>query len=171
MIPRKWYLKILRARDSFGAEKLYSKYWPIEGPPLQRAFSTFPDGWPGAGLLLLRTAAGAALLLQGSAYFSDGPGLGFQALTVALVTLVIGALFLVGYLTPLAGVLAGVFYIGNASSWFPSPNHDWFEARPAAALAIVIAVALVFLGPGAFSLDARLFGRREIIIPDGSGPP
>jgi hypothetical protein len=32
-------------------------------------------------------------------------------------------------------------------------------------------VAVVFLGPGAFSLDARLFGRREIIIPPVSRSP
>jgi hypothetical protein len=32
----------------------------------------------------------------------------------------------------------------------------------------VISIALVCLGPGAFSLDARLFGRREIIIPDSA---
>jgi hypothetical protein len=31
--------------------------------------------------------------------------------------------------------------------------------------------ALVLLGPGAFSLDARLFGRREIIIPEGRVQP
>jgi len=29
---------------------------------------------------------------------------------------------------------------------------------------IVTAVAIALLGPGAFSLDGRLFGRREIVI-------
>jgi hypothetical protein len=33
-------------------------------------------------------------------------------------------------------------------------------------LCAAIAVAVIFLGPGALSLDARLFGRREIIIPN-----
>jgi hypothetical protein len=32
-------------------------------------------------------------------------------------------------------------------------------------------IAIVFLGPGAFSLDAYLFGRRELIIPPSSRPP
>jgi len=26
-------------------------------------------------------------------------------------------------------------------------------------------VAIIILGPGAFSVDSRLFGRREVIIP------
>jgi len=34
-----------------------------------------------------------------------------------------------------------------------------------------MSAALVLLGPGAFSLDARLFGRREIIIPEGPRSP
>jgi hypothetical protein len=34
-----------------------------------------------------------------------------------------------------------------------------------------ISVALVLLGPGSFSLDACLFGRREIIIPERRRPP
>jgi uncharacterized membrane protein YphA (DoxX/SURF4 family) len=46
------------------------------------------------------------------------------------------------------------------------PDHD-NHASTDWCLA-VISVALVLLGPGAVSLDARLFGRREIIIP---GPP
>jgi len=72
---------------------------------------------------------------------------------------------LIGYLTPLAGVLAGLFSVGCAFSWFAARNLELLEAKVTAALATVIAVALVCLGPGAFSLDARLFGRREIHIP------
>jgi hypothetical protein len=33
-----------------------------------------------------------------------------------------------------------------------------------------MAAATALLGPGAYSLDARLFGRREIIIPQASNP-
>jgi len=35
------------------------------GSPLQRLFSTFHDGWPGFGLLLLRLGAGIALISFG----------------------------------------------------------------------------------------------------------
>ena len=109
-----------------------------------------------------------ALFVQGAAYLSDWRGLGFLALAVALLTVASGVLLLVGYLTPFAGVIAGLFCVGSAFSWFPAPNLELFEAKLTAALATVIAVALVCLGPGAFSLDARLFGRREIIIPPSS---
>lgn len=117
---------------------------------MQRAFSTFPDGLPGAGLLLLRGAAGVALLVQGAAFLGDWHGLGFLTLAVALVTAASGALLLVGYLTPFAGVLAGLLCLGSAFSWFPPPHLELFEAKVTAALATVIAVALVCLGPGAF---------------------
>lgn len=135
---------------------------------MQRAFSTFPDGLPGAGLLLLRGAAGVALIVQGAAYFSDWRSLGLVALAVAILTVTSGALLLVGYMTPFAGILAGLFWVGGAFSWFPVPSLELFEAKLTIALATVIVVALVCLGPGAFSLDARLFGRREIIIPSAS---
>jgi uncharacterized membrane protein YphA (DoxX/SURF4 family) len=138
---------------------------------LQRAFSTFPDGLPGAGLLLLRAAAGVALFVQGAAYLVDWKALGFLIFLVALVTVASGLSLIVGYLTPIAGIFGGLFCVGSAFSWFPVPNLELFDAKPTAALATVIAIAQVCLGPGAFSLDARLFGRREIIIPGVSAPP
>jgi len=30
---------------------------------------------------------------------------------------------------------------------------------------VVLAIVIALLGPGAFSVDARMFGRREILIP------
>ena len=33
---------------------------------------------------------------------------------------------------------------------------------------VVLSTAIALLGPGAFSIDARMFGRREILIPHTS---
>jgi uncharacterized membrane protein YphA (DoxX/SURF4 family) len=135
---------------------------------LQRSFSTFPDGLPGVGLLLLRAAAGAALLFQGAAYLADSNDLRLATLGVAFLTIASGALLLVGYLTPFAAIAAGLISVCGGFSWLPAANLDLFENRLTAGLATVIAVSLACLGPGAFSLDARLFGRHEIIIPNTS---
>ncbi len=135
---------------------------------LLRMFSAFPDGWPGVGLLILRAAAGAAFLIQGSAYLVGPTSERFLTSAIAFAMLASGASLLIGYLTPFGAVLAGLTTLGVAFSWFPAPNFNVFEARPAAFLATVIVAALVCLGPGAFSIDARRFGRREIIIPENS---
>jgi uncharacterized membrane protein YphA (DoxX/SURF4 family) len=134
------------------------------------AFSTFPDRLPGAGLLLLRAALGLALLVQGTAYFVDWHLLGLVTLIAALLSVASGALLLAGYLTPFATALAGLFCLCKAFSWLQESGFELFDAKLTIALAIVIAVALLCLGPGAFSVDSRLFGRREIIIAD-SRPP
>lgn len=128
----------------------------------------FPDGLPGAGLLLLRAAAGAALTVQGAAYFADWHNLPLLSIVIALLMVVSGVALLIGYLTPFASLLAALICIGGIFSGFPAPSLDLFAARMTVALATVIMAALVCLGPGAFSLDARLFGRREIIIPSSS---
>jgi uncharacterized membrane protein YphA (DoxX/SURF4 family) len=128
-------------------------------------FSMFPDGWPGAGLLLLRTAAGAGLIAQGIAYFEDRREMGLPTIAVAVFAIAVGALLLTGCLTRFASVattIGGVFSIFFRET---IPHFGLFETPTTSALAIVIAAALICLGPGAFSLDASLFGRREVIIP------
>jgi uncharacterized membrane protein YphA (DoxX/SURF4 family) len=101
-------------------------------------------------------------------YFTGWHELKFLSLAVASLTIATGAFLLAGYLTPLVGIAGALLIVGTALSWFPSPHPDLFEAKITAALVTVISIALVCLGPGAFSLDARLFGRREIIIPDSA---
>ena len=82
-----------------------------------------------------------------------------------------GALLLIGFLTPAAAALAALLSVGSALGWSLTPVTAILENRMAAVLVVTNATALAFLGPGAFSLDARLFGRREVLIPRSSAPP
>jgi len=125
----------------------------------------FPDRWPGAGLLLLRTAGGAVLISQGAAYFGVKHHSMFLVLTVVCVMSAVGLLLVVGFLTRFVALVATLAGIGYISSRFPGSNVGPLGTPMTAALSAVIAVAIVCMGPGAISLDARLFGRREIIIP------
>jgi len=133
-------------------------------------FSTFPSGRPGAGLLLLRAVLAITLFAQGADYLSNWPDLTFVTEAVAIGLIVISGLLLLGYLTPLASILAGLSNLGGAFSSLLQPAPSPLATKAAVAIATVIAAALVCLGPGAFSLDARLFGRREIVI-SNSHPP
>lgn len=131
-------------------------------------FSTFPDGWPGAGLMLLRAAGGAVLITQGATYFSDTHEPGFLSTIVVSVVTVLGVLLLIGFLTRVVALLAALVGVSTVFAWFPGSSVNSFDAHMTAVLSAVIALSLICLGPGALSLDARLFGRREIIIPPTS---
>ena len=132
---------------------------------MHRLYSTFPGSWSGLGLLLLRVALGATVIIQGSAYLLERQDLRFGPWAVCLLALWSGSALLVGFLTPIASVVAFLGGVGIAFSWLPVPNWNLFSGNPLSIDAIVMALAAVFLGPGAFSLDARLFGRRRVIIP------
>jgi uncharacterized membrane protein YphA (DoxX/SURF4 family) len=73
----------------------------------------------------------------------------------------------VGFVTPAASVAATVGYLmAGVSSFLMTGANNHIRTLTDFNLA-AISAALALLGPGAFSLDARLFGRREIIIPQG----
>jgi uncharacterized membrane protein YphA (DoxX/SURF4 family) len=67
------------------------------------------------------------------------------------------ALLFVGLWTPAAGVL-----MAAAELWlaFSHPADPWMHVLVGA-----LGVVLAMLGPGAWSVDARLFGRKRIQIP------
>ena len=76
-----------------------------------------------------------------------------------------GVLLLIGLLTPIAGAIVGIGAIGIGFSLLPVCTPNLFNSMLPIAFGAIMLVAIILLGPGAFSVDARLFGRREIIIP------
>jgi ABC-type sugar transport system permease subunit/uncharacterized membrane protein YphA (DoxX/SURF4 family) len=137
---------------------------------LQRLFSTFPRGGPGVGLLLLRLALGTAALVQAKLYLIDPSHTTLGAWIGGLLAALGGALIVVGFLTPLASALIALGSAGIVFAWFPAPMMNIIDTLLAGGFVIVMSVAIAFLGPGAFSVDCRLFGRREIVIPYPSRP-
>jgi putative oxidoreductase len=121
---------------------------------LQRLFSTFADGWPGRGLLLLRLLTAAVLIHHGRAAF-------YEALQFApVIGAVASKLLLVGLWTPVAGALVAIVEVWSAFSCHFSQSGDpWYPIMLAA-----LGAALAMLGPGAWSIDARLFGRKHIDV-------
>lgn len=115
--------------------------------------------------MLLRAAAGVTAGIQGAVYLS-GRGDAVAWLTAAgLLCVLTGLALSIGLLTPVSGALVAVEAVSISMSWLPAPDSNLFNAPLPTVLIVIVAIAVIFLGPGAFSLDARLFGRREIIIP------
>jgi len=136
------------------------------GCRLQRFFSSFPEGWPGIGLIFLRLTVALNVITQGIFAIAAASGPALAPWFIGIVAIVIGVALLAGCLTPIAGVSATIGYLAMGVSDLPANAGGAFLAFDLTA----ISIALILLGPGAFSLDAILFGRREIIIPDGRRP-
>jgi len=122
-------------------------------------------------LLLLRVAVGFAATAVGILYLSGWSDNSLGRLVVGLALTTGGTALAIGFLTPYAGLLVGLCFLGIAFSLLPPPSWDLHDARLVSFGIIITAVAIALLGPGAFSLDGRLFGRREIVIPPSSRPP
>lgn len=132
----------------------FASRYPPEA--VRRLFSSFASGGPGAGLLLLRLASAAILIDHAIGVLRstfEFPGLLPQG-----VTLVLGLLLVAGFVTPVAAMLAAfdALLIGLAH---PASARYWLVA--------VICAALALLGPGIWSIDAKLFGWRRVKIGDG----
>jgi putative oxidoreductase len=121
---------------------------------VQRLFSTFPNGWPGRGLLILRLAVGGTLLTNSISWLASGPHRETSA--PAIIGIAAGLLILVGFCTPVGSLLAVL-----SQSWTLLLGNVMPQT---AILLLSISVAVAMLGPGAWSIDSHLFGRHRLKI-------
>jgi uncharacterized membrane protein YphA (DoxX/SURF4 family) len=138
---------------------------------LHRLFSAFPAGFPGVGLLLLRVVVATTLGGHGFLCLLSSDRVTLGVLFSTALLLLSSVSMLIGFLTPLLSLLSAVECLAIVLSWFPFQLLTPIESKLALIPIIVIAAAIALLGPGAFSLDARLFGWKEIVIPPSSRPP
>ena len=122
---------------------------------LERLFWTFAGGWPGIGLLIQRITAGALLLYCAAIVLAQTSQSAAVAPTVIAAAL--GVLLLFGLWTPLAGTPIAMIETWNVLTHSNSPLISVTLASLGATLATI--------GPGAWSVDARLFGRKHIDTP------
>jgi len=116
----------------------------------------FPQGGPGVGLLLLRLATAAMFAMNLTHRFDSSSSIFYWAVVsfVVLVSVSICA----GFLTPILAVLACAAAIANLFFAEHSLNVVY-------GLRVLTSAALFFLGPGAYSVDAKLFGLRVTVVP------
>ena len=151
-------------RSAFGRIEAWFKFHTItSGFTLQRLFSTFPNSWPGFGLLLQRLGVGIALIYLGIGSFLGASG---APITVARDFIeAAGGIFLIaGLWTPIAGVLIALDQLWIAFSL----NSSQPDSRLMHIFLTVLTAGAAMLGPGAWSIDARLFGRTRFKMADGT---
>ena len=116
----------------------------------------FPNGWPGAALLLLRLVVGALLIYDGIGALRNG--LDLRTIILQSAAVGAGALLILGLWTPIAGtlvILVEVCFVLLGTTHVRSNI-----------LLGALGVALAVLGPGNRSIDALRYGRKRFDIRD-----
>jgi hypothetical protein len=120
---------------------------------VQKLFSMFPAGAPGIALLLLRLSVAAMLFIDPA-----GRVLWPPSILLSVVSAVAAIAVTVGFFTPILALICGALkvyaLIGTAHG-----------IAPLIVLALLLSFAVAMLGPGAYSLDAKMFGRRVVLLP------
>ena len=137
---------------------------------MQRLFSAFPDGAPGIGLAILRIAVATATTVHGIGILAESGGAISTLFFLGVFAAFMGLVFLVGFLTPIIGSMLALGYLADCICLFLSNDARKHADAFSFLYVALMSLALALIGPGAFSVDARIFGRVEIMIPERRRP-
>jgi hypothetical protein len=113
----------------------------------------FPAGLPGIALLLLRLSVAAMLFIdQAGRLLSPAPP------WLLIVSAIAALAVILGFLTPLFALICGLLKVSALAGATQI-------LAPLVILTLLLAAAVAMLGPGAYSLDAKMFGRRVVLLP------
>jgi putative oxidoreductase len=117
----------------------------------------FPNSWPGLGLLILRCAlASSCIAIEMQTAEAAHRIVLFPLAPIACAALLIG-----GLCTPIVAIVQALLLLWSCVSTRP--------IDPLPLILAATAVSLAMLGPGAWSLDAVLFGRKKIDVGGKAG--
>jgi uncharacterized membrane protein YphA (DoxX/SURF4 family) len=139
-----------------------------------KLYPSYPNGNAGLGLLLLRIISGGGLVDQGHVALGNllawagGDSRTHTELILGLVLTFIGFLIIVGLWTSVAtGVaMAVASLVATTQVTFHGDLAGQNVSMSALLFLGFLSTVLALLGPGALSMDARLFGWKRIQFPD-----
>ena len=112
----------------------------------------FPTGMAGSALLVLRVLVAATLVANANEH-----GVSMTAVTMYSLLAVPTICLCLGLFTPYSSACCCVVQL----YWWNSGSLHFDRSIVAAVISSVLAA----LGPGAYSIDARIFGRRLLTLP------
>lgn len=110
------------------------------------------------GLLLLRLTVAGTILVLHLFFFFDLIKSTFRGWLIGALAVAFSATMISGFFTP---VVSALISIGGILFLILSPGGMDYSF---VVYLIILSCVILLLGPGAYSVDARLFGRREIIL-------
>ena len=147
---------------------------------MRTIFGSFPGGRAAAGLLLVRLLFGVGIILHGwdkvanggPFHWADGFGPPLDEIPPVLQALATvtelgaGLAMILGFFTPLAMLgLAATMLVallqGHRGETYVSLDRPYKPTYELVAHYGIVALGLLLTGPGAWSLDYLLFGRRR----------
>lgn len=113
----------------------------------------FPTGSAGIALFVLRSVVAVTVLVNARTCWTMG-----STLIIGGIAVLVGLFLSLGFLTPYCAALSCLLELVLLVTT-DAPH------RLQLGMSALTAAATAALGPGAYSVDARLFGRRLIKIP------